>query len=60
MDKNIKMSKKVSIEECRKILSDYKSTDEVIKKRLEFLEVFCRNIIRLELESCIKDNYKIN
>ncbi len=48
----------MSIDECRKILGDYKSTDEVIKKRLEFLEAFCRNIIKLELESYIKNSLK--
>jgi hypothetical protein len=40
----------VTIEEYRKILKDYRSTDEEIKKRLEYLETFCRNIIKQELE----------
>lgn len=41
----------ISPKEYRKILNDYKSSEEQIKKRLEYLEAFCRNIIKQELES---------
>ena len=41
----------VSVEDYRKILDDSKSTDEQIKKRLEYLEAFCNNIIRMEIEN---------
>ncbi len=44
----------VTIEEYRKILGDYTSTDEQIKKRLVYLQAFCRNIIKVEIESHIK------
>jgi len=36
----------VSVTEYRKLLGDYKSTDEQIVERLQFLEAFCRNIIK--------------
>ena len=45
----------MNIKEYRKILNDYKSTDEQIKKRLQYLESFCRNIIRMELEKTIQN-----
>lgn len=41
----------VSVEDYRKILDDNKSTDEQIKKRLEYLDAFCNNIIRMEIEN---------
>ncbi|MEI7765611.1 MAG: hypothetical protein WCI93_03440 [bacterium] len=44
----------VSIDEYRKILGDYTSTDEQIKKRINYLEAFCRNIIKFELETYVK------
>ena len=40
----------ISIEEYRKLMKDQISTDERIKERLTYLESFCRNIIRPELE----------
>ena len=40
----------VSIEEYRKILNDKTSSDELVKRRIEYLEAFCRNIIQLELQ----------
>ncbi len=43
----------VSIEEYRKLLSDYVTSDEIITERLEYLEAFCRNIIKNELQSYI-------
>ncbi|OGZ65183.1 MAG: hypothetical protein A3C50_03020 [Candidatus Staskawiczbacteria bacterium RIFCSPHIGHO2_02_FULL_43_16] len=41
----------VSVAEYRKILGDTTSTDKSITKRLQFLEAFCRNIIKLELQT---------
>jgi hypothetical protein len=40
----------LSVDEYRKILNDNASTAEQIKRRIRYLEAFCRNIIRLELE----------
>lgn len=37
-------------QEYRKITNDYISSEEQIKKRLEYLEALCRNVIRDELE----------
>jgi hypothetical protein len=39
-----------SIKEYRELLKDEVSSDEQIIKRLEYLEAFCRNIIKIELE----------
>ncbi|MFZ2523392.1 MAG: hypothetical protein WAW92_03320 [Minisyncoccia bacterium] len=44
----------VDISEYRKILGDYTSSDEKIKKRLEYLKAFCKNIISYELENYVK------
>ena len=40
----------LSVDEYRKILNDNASTEKQIKQRVQYLEAFCRNIIRLELE----------
>lgn len=40
----------VSVSEYRKLLNDYKSTDEKITERVQFIEAFCRKIIRTELK----------
>lgn len=40
----------ISIQEYRNLMKDEISSDEQILKRLEYLEAFCRNIIRTELE----------
>lgn len=40
----------ISIAEYRRLLGDYISTNERIVERLEYLEAFCRNIIKPELE----------
>lgn len=39
----------VSVDEYRKILNDYSSPKELIIKRIEYLEAFCRNMIKTEL-----------
>ena len=41
----------VEIDECRRILDDYKSTDEQIIRKIQYLESFCDNIIRTELNN---------
>ena len=48
----------VSVEEYREILMDRISSDEQIKKRLEYLEAFCRNIIQAELERYVSTQHK--
>ena len=40
----------VSIAEYRQLLGDHASTDERITERLQYLEAFCRNIIKPELQ----------
>jgi hypothetical protein len=44
----------VSIEEYRKIMNDQTSSEEQIKKRLGYLEAFCRNVIKGEIEKFLK------
>jgi hypothetical protein len=44
----------VSVAEYRQLLGDSTSTDEQIVKRLKYLEAFCKNIIKPELQ--IYDN----
>lgn len=40
----------ISIEEYRQMLNDQQSSDELILKRIAFMESLCRNVIRIELE----------
>lgn len=40
----------VSIEKYRKILNDYETPDERVQERLDYLNGFLRNIIRIELD----------
>ena len=46
----------ISIKEYRELLKDEITSDEKILERLEYLEPFCRNIIRPELEKILKEN----
>ncbi|KKQ99506.1 MAG: hypothetical protein UU11_C0002G0132 [Parcubacteria group bacterium GW2011_GWF2_40_69] len=48
----------VTIEEYRKILNDQKTSDEDIIKRIKYLEVFCRNVIRSEIKSHVSKKQK--
>jgi hypothetical protein len=48
----------VTIAEYRNILSDQTSSDEQIKKRLEYLEAFCRNVAKIEIENYVKEAQK--
>ena len=41
----------VSIAEYRQVLGDNTSKDKDIARRLQYLEAYCRNIIKLELQS---------
>ena len=45
----------VSVEEYRTLLNDRTSSDEQIIKRLVYLEAFCRNVARMELEKYVED-----
>lgn len=40
----------ISIEEYRQMLNDQQSSNELISKRIAFMESLCRNVIRIELE----------
>ncbi len=48
----------VSIAEYRRLLGDHVSTDERIRERLQYLEAFCRNIIRPELQKIYEQGTK--
>jgi len=52
------IERKVSIQEYRKIMKDEISPEDLITKRLRFLETFCRNIIRIELGKYLNKNGK--
>jgi len=45
----------ITIEEYRKILNDQISSEEQIKNRLEYLEAFCRNVAKIEIENYVKE-----
>jgi len=40
----------VSVDEYRKILNDEYTPDQIILTRVNYLEEFCRNIIKIELQ----------
>ncbi len=48
----------ISISEYRKILNDNKSSDEEVRKKVTYLEAFCRNIVRQDVEKFVRT--KIN
>lgn len=48
----------VTIEEYRGILKDFVSPDELVRSRLQFLESFCRNVIRNEIEKYKSNLYE--
>ena len=50
----------ISVEEYRKLMDDQTSSDELVVKRIQFLDVFCRNIIRAELEKYKKDTNSVS
>jgi hypothetical protein len=44
----------VSVAEYRKILNDHTSSDQRIIERLQYLEAFCRNIIKPQLQTYVQ------
>ena len=48
----------VSINDYRKIMGDKISTDKQIEKRIQYLDTFCRNIIKEELSKFLTKNHK--
>lgn len=40
----------ISVEEYRRLVQDSVTPPEKVMERLRYLEAFCRNVIRLELE----------
>lgn len=46
----------ISIAEYRRILKDTTSSDAEIGNRLQYLESFCRSVIRIELEKHVHQN----
>lgn len=44
----------ISINDYRCILGDDSSSDDLIKKRLEYVEVFCRTIIKNEIKKYVE------
>lgn len=44
----------------RKILNDYKTPDQRIYDRIDYLETFCRKIIRIELEKYAQKKHNGN
>ena len=49
-------SRSVTISDYRKIMGDKISTDKQIKKRIQYLDAFCRNIIKAELDKFLTKN----
>ena len=45
----------VQVDEYRELFGDWCSTDEQIIKRLQYMEAFCRNIIKPELKSYVRN-----
>ncbi len=48
----------VTIMDYRKIIGDKISTDKQIEKRIQYLDTFCRNIIKAELDKFLAKNRK--
>ena len=44
----------VTVEEYKKILNDYKTSDELIKRRIEYITALCRNVARNEINIYVK------
>jgi len=44
----------ISVAEYRKILKDEVTDEELIKKRINYIEALCRTIIRTEIEKYVK------
>jgi hypothetical protein len=48
----------IGIKEYREILKDDISSDKQIQERLDYLEAFCSNVIRIELEKHLPKSAK--
>ena len=46
----------LTVVEYRKLLNDHESTAEQIIQRLEYIESFCRSVIRAELKNYAKQS----
>ncbi len=44
----------ISVSEYRKVLKDDESPDEIIQRRIAYLEAFCRSVARIELQAYVK------
>jgi hypothetical protein len=47
----------VTISDYRKVMGDKISTDKQIEKRIQYLDTFCRNIIKAELGKFLAKNH---
>lgn len=45
----------LSVAEYRKMLNDYVSSEENIKQRINYIEAFCRRIIKNEIQGYAKE-----
>lgn len=48
----------VSVEEYRQLLNDFTTSSERIEERVQYLEAFCRNIIKPELRKIYEQSKK--
>jgi len=46
----------ITVEEYRSILNDNKSSDEVIKKRIDYITALCRNLAKDEIKNYVKSS----
>jgi hypothetical protein len=44
----------ISLAEYRDLFREDKTPDELVKKRIHYIETFCRNIIKAELEEYVQ------
>jgi len=44
----------LTVEEYRKLMDDYISTDEIIRKRVKYMETLCRFTVRDNLQKYVK------
>ena len=49
-------TKKFSVEEYRNLTGDTVSSNEIIQKRIDYLNALCRNVIRQELDAFMRLN----
>ena len=56
--KSDKSKSVISVEEYRQLTNDFTSSAERIEERVQYLESFCRNIIRPELQKIYVESKK--